>query len=337
MKKILLTVLLILTIVSCGGSKSEKLVVYTNSGSNGRAERLTELAKEAGFDITVVSAGGTETSNRLQAEKNKPIADVVFGLNAIEYEKLKAQGILEKFTPEWAKDIPEGLSDPEGYYNAVTQTYLLAVYNEEAIGKDVPADWVDLATNPKFKDKYAVYNVDGGTGKTVYASIVSRYKDPNGDLGISEEGWKVAEQYFGNGHINEKNEDTWGNMMSGKYPVLQMWSSGAIERSKTFNYDYGVMQPAIGVPVVVEQLAIISGTKHRELAEKFINWLGAEEQQVIWAQEFGTTPALPKALEKAPKANRDLVEKVGVQKMDWKFIAENIDSWIEKAQLQYIR
>lgn len=154
MKKIFLACVLALTMMGCGSSKDDSIIVYTNSGSNGRDVFLKELAKENGFDINVVSGGGTDIANRLIAEKNNPIADVIFGLNNIEYEKLKKQNILKKFNPSWAGEIPEGLSDKEGYYNAITVTPLLAIYNPNIIkGEDIPKDWTDLATNPKFKEQ----------------------------------------------------------------------------------------------------------------------------------------------------------------------------------------
>ena len=57
---------------------------------------------------------------------------------------------MKKFNPSWAGEIPEGLSDKEGYYNAITVTPLLAIYNPNIIkGEDIPKDWTDLATNSK--------------------------------------------------------------------------------------------------------------------------------------------------------------------------------------------
>lgn len=143
--------------------------------------------------------------------------------------------------------------------------------------------------------------------------------------------------YFENSHLVVSEEDFWGNMMSGKYPIIMIWASGAIERGKKFNFEYGVMQPEIGVPTVVEQLALIKGSKNKEKAKEFINWLGSAEQQGKWAENFGTIPALPKAMEVAPAEVKALASKVKAQNIDWKFVAENVDSWVEKAQLQYIK
>lgn len=76
--------------------KSQKLIVYTNSGSNGRDEWLKSTAKDAGYNIEVVQIQGGDLSNRIISEKNNPQADMVFGLNAMEYEKLKNEEVIDK-------------------------------------------------------------------------------------------------------------------------------------------------------------------------------------------------------------------------------------------------
>jgi hypothetical protein len=43
--------------------------------------------------------------NRLLAEKANPIADVVFGLNQVYFEKLKAEKVLAASTPSWADKV----------------------------------------------------------------------------------------------------------------------------------------------------------------------------------------------------------------------------------------
>ena len=96
--------------------KSEQLVIYTNSGSNGRGEWLKELAKTEGYNIEVVQIQGGDLANRIITEKNNPQADMVFGLNAMEYEKLKAEEVLDPWEPTWKADVDMSLGDPDGYY-----------------------------------------------------------------------------------------------------------------------------------------------------------------------------------------------------------------------------
>ena len=96
--------------------RSKELVVYSNSTSNGQDEWLLKVAKEAGFNIQIVSIDGSALSDRLVAEKNNPVCDVVFGLNAVEYERLKKEELLVKYEPEWVGEVDMSLGDADGYY-----------------------------------------------------------------------------------------------------------------------------------------------------------------------------------------------------------------------------
>ena len=54
------------------------MIVYTNSGSDGRGDWLKERAAQDGFKIEYVQLGAGDLANRLVAEKNNQIADLVF-------------------------------------------------------------------------------------------------------------------------------------------------------------------------------------------------------------------------------------------------------------------
>ena len=57
--------------------------------------------------MQVVSLGASAVTERMIAEKNNPLCDVVFGLNNIEYEKLKANDLLETWKPDWTDGVDE--------------------------------------------------------------------------------------------------------------------------------------------------------------------------------------------------------------------------------------
>ncbi len=169
MKKIIVSILVTLLVLTGCGSTAEKkdsLVIYSNSASDGRGEWLTEKAKEAGFTVEIVPIPAGDLTNRLIAEKNNAIADMVYGLNTIEFEKLKAQDMLVEYTPTWASDVDTSLGDGKHYYPIVVQP-LVFIYNESVVGNDVPKDIVEFA-DPKYKDQYNVFSLGGGTGKTLY-------------------------------------------------------------------------------------------------------------------------------------------------------------------------
>src|SRR5699024_3876735 len=122
MKKVLATVLTGATVMAMGGVavqadevvKRESIVVYTNNGGEGRDQWLIECAAEEGYNVQVVHGGASEITQRMIAEKNNPLCDVVFGLNNIEYEKLKANELLEEWEPDWTDGVDESLIDKDG-------------------------------------------------------------------------------------------------------------------------------------------------------------------------------------------------------------------------------
>lgn len=252
-------------------SSNEKLVVYTNSGTEGRDAYLIEKAKEAGFDIEVVALGASEVTERMIAEKNNPLCDVTFGLNNIEYEKLKANGLIQKWEPDW---------------------------------------------------------VDG-----VDADLI----DPDGDLGISDEGWEIAAKFLGNAHNIADGEDAVGSVINGTYPMDEHWASGVLTEQKDRDYKFQIMTPDIGEPYVVESLAISAGTKKYDTCVAFLNWLGSSDVQLDWSNNYGTIPCQKEALAQVSDDIKELMENLKPQDLDWSFIAENVDAWVEKAELEYVQ
>lgn len=234
------------------------LNVYTNSGTDGRDEWLIERAAQDGFKVQVVGAGAADTQNRLLAEKASPIADVVFGLNAIIWESLKAENILIPFVPEWADEIPAGLNDDEGYYHAIVKQAILLVYDQNQLTEDqAPTDWPDLWTKPEFDKKYEyLTSLAGGTVRNVITGILTRYADPNGDLGIAQEGWDAIAEYYKHGVPNEDGVDLYAQIASENSTVVcgQMWSSGVETRDQQYGVKTGYAVPDVGVPYAVEAL-----------------------------------------------------------------------------------
>ncbi len=313
--------------------KSEKLLIYSNSASDGRGEWLTEKAAEAGYSIEVVSLAGGDLTNRLVAEKNSPIADLVYGLSAMDYEILKGEDLLLPYEPVWASEVDMSLGDPDGYYYPIVAQPIVLIMNESLT--EVPSDWTDLAEG-KFNGQYNILGLHGGSARAITTGILTRYADPDGELGISEEGWEVMKGYVQNGQMEIVGNDFVGDVISGKIPMTGLWGSGVIQYQNERDVSFNVMTPEIGVPYITEQVAIINGTQKAALAEDFINWFGSAEIQGAWTEQFGTIPVHPEALAMASEDVTEFASKVHPQNIDWAFAAENISAWTEKIELEFV-
>ncbi|MBX7443134.1 MULTISPECIES: extracellular solute-binding protein [unclassified Arthrobacter] len=321
---------------SAGGS-GDTLVVYTNSNGEGRGDWLTAKAAEAGFKIEIVGAGGADATNKLIAEKNNPIADVAFGLNNMYFSQIKNEGALEAYQPSWAGDVDKELGDGETYWPLVKQAILLG-YNSDKFSKDAaPKDWTDLWTKDAFKSRYErVTGLGTATAQLVFAGILSRYRDDSGDLGVSDEGWKQVEQYFQNGSPAVAKTDLFARIASGEVDMGQMPSSIIADREKSFKVNVETVIPSVGVPLAVEQVALVKGSKKKEQAQKFIDWFGSAETQGQFAKQFNSMPVNKGAQAQANPEVVDFFADLKQQDIDWDFVQENMGAWVEKIELEYM-
>lgn len=367
MKKILSRISLLslsaLTLVACGGNgdgadisstesmsnetssevvnvdRSKELVIYTNANSDGRGEWLEAEAAEAGFNITIVGAGGADLTNRLISEGTNPIADVVYGLNTMFYEQLKDNNIIQEYIPEWADEVATGINDPEGYYHGLVQQALLLSYNPEVYDETTaPKSYLDLVEKDEFKGKYeAPTKLDQATPRLIISSILVQYKDEAGELGISDEGWKVVETFLKNGVATPEGEDFYSLLASKEVPIGTLVSGTLQAKEEQYGVAAEFVSPKdIGSPAVVESVAIVEGTDEVELAKDFVNWFGSSEVQGKFASEFNAMPANEVAAEQATDYVKDLYKDITIQELDWSFISEYIDQWMEKIELELL-
>lgn len=318
-----------------------ELTIYTNSGSSGRADWLRERAAQDGFKLTIVEEGAGAVQQRLINEGAATPCDVVFGLNAIIWNDLIARDIIMPIdAPSWADEVSAGLNDPNGYYYAIVKQAILLAYDTNQIApEDAPKDWPDLWENEKFWGKYeSQIKLTGGTTRNVLAGILTRYVDPNGELGISDEGWAAIEAFFAHGTPVEDGVDLYAQIVNESSPVLmgQMWSSGADQYDAQYGTKTGYATPECGIPYAVEGVAVVKTTKNVEEAKRFVEWFGSAQIQGEWSENFKTMPANEKAADKAP-ASQIAMCSIPAQDIDWALVAANIDAWCEKIMLEYMQ
>lgn len=110
-----------------------------------------------------------------------------------------------------------------------------------------------------------------------------------------------------------------------------------LTEQKDRDYKFQIMTPDIGEPYVVESLAISAGTKKYDTCVAFLNWLGSSDVQLDWSNNYGTIPCQKEALAQVSDDIKELMETLKPQDLDWSFIAENVDAWVEKAELEYVQ
>ena len=260
---------------------------------------------------------------------------MIFGLNNMEFNRLKDENLLEKYEPSWKGEVDLSLGDADGLFYPLVVQPLVLIGNESST---MPKDWTDLA-KPEYKGKYNIFKLSGGTSKVILGSIASRYRDDSGELGVSKEGWDVIKGYAQNAKVVASETDYIGMIIDKKDGIEynMMWGSGYLQNKNERKYNFNVMYPEVGEPFVTEQIGILNTSKKKETVQKFINWFGSAEVQAEWSKKFSSIPANKKALEQANDDVKEFMSKVKSQKLDWEFISKNISSWVEKVELEFLK
>jgi iron(III) transport system substrate-binding protein len=312
------------------------IILYSNSVSDGRGDWLVAEAKEEGFEVEYVDAGSSATVERVIAEKNNPVADVVFGPNDVNFEYLKDADVLTPYTPAWADKVD--VKDPEGFFHSVVEEPIMLIAYPDAYPKasDAPQDWSDFYEGDQFAGQYEVpANLSGGTDQMVITSILSRFRDDDADLGISEEGWKAIETYFQNGSPSIEGTDLFARIAAGEVDAGRMWLAGKVSREEEYGITTVPVPSDVGVPIVHQSIGLVKGSDNAK-SKEFIDWLGSAEVQAAWSQQFFTAPTNQDALADADQEAVDQTASFEAQDIDWVWVAENLKSWVEEIELNYL-
>lgn len=332
MSAVVLSTLIGLTNVS---AQDQELLIYSNSLSDGRSEWIEERAAEEGFALSFVDAGAGDVLNRLVAEAASPQADIVFGLDESMFLQLSDEQLLVEHIPAWVDQIAEDANIGNGLFHPLVEQRIFMMYNPEFVSEDqVPTNWQDLAENGEFEYRVPG-SLGGGTNQKAVLSILLQYVDESGDLGIAQEGWDQVGAYLQNGYITPEGEDHNVNFAEGTVPLSFFYSSGIPAIEEEFGFRAEAINPEQGVMTMREQIGIVNkGDQDYTVAQDFVDWFGSSEVQAEWAQEFGSIPVNAQAQGSMTERMAEIAEGTTPMEVDWNFVRENLDAWIEKIELE---
>jgi iron(III) transport system substrate-binding protein len=178
--RIVLSVLAAVLAAVCGPAPvaAQKLVLYT--ASNPEIEKVIMEAFQKAYPKIKVEAINLSTGpvvQRAMAEKANPQADVIWMINDVALNQLKAAGVLEPYEPKGAK-IPEHFRDPDGFWTAHNATIMAMAVNTKLLKEKklpMPATWEDL-TKPVYKGMLSIAAATkSGTGLSIAMTMYDAY------------------------------------------------------------------------------------------------------------------------------------------------------------------
>lgn len=307
------------------------ITVYSPQGEE-RAVWITEQAKAAGHDITMLSAGGGELFDRLIAEKANPQADVVLGLIDAAMATLKEEGLFQAHIPTWAEGLPEVYKGPDGVVHKFWQTPIVLAYNSDKMtAEDAPASWLDLV-KPEYKEKYVIGSTGWQTTKSYLVGVLVRFADENGE--ISDEGWEFMQNFYDNAIVVDSGDAKTAAFVNGEAVIDLNWFGGVGRQATDVGYTAVMVDTTGGTPFIAEGIAIMDGTDQLDESKKFVDWFGSPEFMSAYASEFGQVPVHPDAIAASPESVQANAKLLTPQPIDWDAVASNIDPWMQRIELE---
>jgi iron(III) transport system substrate-binding protein len=246
----------------------QKLVIYTSNDSTLNELTSAAFSKETGIQVDMVSAGSGVVVKRIQAEKERPQGDIIWGVSRSLLETNKAY-----FAPYASKNIdaiPAEYRDPDNLWIGNNLHLLVILQNTKALPEnDGPKTWNDLL-NPKYKGKIAF--TDPANSGSAYSTVTLLV-----DLwGGGDAGWQKVKALFANMKVLNRSTLVFQGVGNGEYPLgISLEYAGYLWAQN--GAPVKTIYPAEGTYAAMEGVAIIKGGPNPESAKKFVDWINRKD------------------------------------------------------------
>jgi len=265
----LVTMASLVVALGAGGAAQaqKKVVVYTSNDSTLNDLVFGAFKKETGIEVEPVAAGSGVVMRRLQAEKARPLGDIIWGVSRSLLQTNKA--LFEPYASKNKAATPAEYRDPDDLWIGNNLHLLVILQNTKLVPADQgPKSWADLL-DPKWKGKIAF--TDPANSGSAYATVTLLV-----DLwGGGDAGWKKVGELFKNLKVLNRSSLVFQGVGNGEYPLgisLEyagpMWAAGGAPVK--------VVYPADGTTASMEGVAVVKGGPNPEQAKAFVDYINAK-------------------------------------------------------------
>ncbi|MEG1004422.1 putative 2-aminoethylphosphonate ABC transporter substrate-binding protein [Clostridium sp.] len=256
--------------VGCGtkAESKEEITVYTALEEDIINQYLSDYEKDhPDVKVNIVRDSTGVITAKLKAEKDNPVADVVWGIGASNLFMIEDQ--LEPYSPKGLERVSKKFKDsketPKWVGMEVSEAGFI-VNNEELKNKGIeaPKSYKDLL-KPEYKGLITMPNpVSSGTGFLIVSGILQTMGE--------EEGWKYLDKLNENiAMYTHSGSKPAVNSSKGEFPVgVSIIYRGVKEKAKGAPVD--VVFPEEGVMWDVEANALVKKSNIKEASKEFLDW-----------------------------------------------------------------
>ncbi|MFJ3468667.1 putative 2-aminoethylphosphonate ABC transporter substrate-binding protein [Pseudomonas sp. NPDC090203] len=266
---------------------------------------------------------------KLMAEKDRPQADVVWGLAASSLAILDKQGMLDAYAPKNLDQIRANYRDsanPPSWVGMDVWAASICFNTVEAQkqGLPKPTKWEDLA-DPVYKGKIIMPNpASSGTG---YLDV-SAWLQTFGEDG----GWAYMDKLHQNiGQYTHSGSKPCKQAAAGEFPIGISFEYPAVQLKRK-GAPLDIVLPKEGLGWEIEATGIIKGTAHLDAARKLADFSASREAMNLYKANFAVLaqPGLAEPFQELPA---DYEQRL--IKNDFNWASENRDRILAEWRKRY--
>lgn len=279
---LLLAGMLVLTLAlagCAGGRQPQRLTLYTSFGADLYTPLVEAFEAQTGIEVDVVFGGTGELLRRLEAEREKPAADVMLGGGAESFEAYR-----ELFEPYTVKDdglIPDALKAPDRLWYGFNALPMVIMFNKEQVAESkLPRGWADLA-DPRWEGRIAMADATkSGTAFVQLVTMLTLFED-DGD-----HGWNTVAAVVRNARILGSASLPPKGVDEGEYALALTHENIAWKYAQAGG-PVGWIYPVEGTATIPDSVALVKGGPNPAAARRFTDFLFSREAQQLAAEQLG--------------------------------------------------
>jgi iron(III) transport system substrate-binding protein len=330
---VVIAVLASLTVSGCGSSEPPHVVVYAALDQEYSKPIFEEFTGKTGIVVRAAfDAESTKTvglTNRILAEKARPLCDLFWNNEILNTLRLERQGLLRPYQPPSAADYPAAARSPTGLWHGFAARARVFVVNTNRVAEERRPKSVRDLTDPQWYEECGIAKPLFGTTATHAACLFAAWGDDE------------AKDYFQDVKRNAR-------IMSGNKQVAQAVASGSLAFGLT-DTDDALIEIERGLPVAIvypdqaddqvgtlfipNTLALIKNSPNPDAAQQLLDYLLSSDVERRLADGPSAQIPLRKGVAASPRVKTP--NEVRAMAVDWSAAAAKWDTAAEFLKNEY--
>lgn len=284
---VLLIVMIAMTSIFANGANetsSNSLVIYSTVSEKTMEPILRMFEEETGIEVEVVTAGVGELLKRIEAERDNPLSDVIWGaaLSSIQaYDK----DLFEPYKTKNYNKIYEPYRVEGNYYTPYGIALRCLLVNTD-LTKGMNVTGYASLLDSKLKGKISM--VDPSASSSGFGQLSNMLFDMGKDHNPeSDEAWNYVKNFCKNldGKLLNSSGAVWKGVCDGEYAVGCTYEEVSFQAVKD-GYPVKIVYCEEGAYGECTTAAVVKGGANNENAKKFIDFLTSLKVQQMFCDEL---------------------------------------------------